>query len=529
MKKKREKAEARRRKIEAAKAGRTNDEDVKKNERRDSTDGENEVEIEYVMDDGFAEKLKSAFGEAAVATMFERFKRPEELLNDEVETEEEQDTKKENRAIADASTDGEIVQGEKKLSKRQKKLMSRLSVAQLKRLVRRPDVVESHDVTAPDPLLLVYLKAYPNSVPVPRHWCQKRKYLQAKRGTEKVPYKLPEFIEATGISKMRETVHENDDNKSLRQKARERMNAKMGKIDIDYEVLYTAFFKNQTKPILTGHGDLYYENKEYETKAYKKRPGVLTERLRDALGMQSEDSPPPWLINMQRYGPPPSYPSLKIPGLNAPIPSGASFGFHPGGWGKPPVDEFGQPLYGDVFRTSSDLSMSDDVVDKTRWGELEEIESEEEEDDFDGANNDEDDEVDVVDDDEGLATPSGISSVAMTGIETPGHEIDLRKGVQSVSSVDTPSQPRTLYSVLQSKDTTVSSTSLYGSDRQYVLPSETKKRPRNVIGKVDVALDPSELNNLNQKQLKAKYDEERLKQGGVDVPRRKKSRFGPSK
>jgi len=52
---------------------------------------------------------------------------------------------------------------------------------------------------------------------------------------------------------------------------------------------------------------------------------------------------------MQRYGPPPSYPNLKIPGLNAPIPDGCSFGYHAGGWGKPPVDEFGRPLYGDVF------------------------------------------------------------------------------------------------------------------------------------------------------------------------------------
>jgi hypothetical protein len=52
---------------------------------------------------------------------------------------------------------------------------------------------------------------------------------------------------------------------------------------------------------------------------------------------------------MQRYGPPPSYPNLKIPGLNAPIPDGSSFGYHAGGWGKPPVDEFGRPLYGDVF------------------------------------------------------------------------------------------------------------------------------------------------------------------------------------
>lgn len=28
---------------------------------------------------------------------------------------------------------------------------------------------------------------------------------------------------------------------------------------------------------------------------------------------------------------------------------GCSFGYHAGGWGKPPVDENGKPLYGDVF------------------------------------------------------------------------------------------------------------------------------------------------------------------------------------
>lgn len=30
------------------------------------------------------------------------------------------------------------------------------------------------------------------------------------------------------------------------------------------------------------------------------------------------------------------------------------FGYHAGGWGKPPVDENGKPLYGDVFGTQSD-------------------------------------------------------------------------------------------------------------------------------------------------------------------------------
>lgn len=38
--------------------------------------------------------------------------------------------------------------------------MNRLTVAELKQLVERPDVVEMHDVTAQDPRLLVYLKVY---------------------------------------------------------------------------------------------------------------------------------------------------------------------------------------------------------------------------------------------------------------------------------------------------------------------------------------------------------------------------------
>ena len=33
----------------------------------------------------------------------------------------------------------------------------------------------------------------------------------------------------------------------------------MGKIDIDYQKLHDAFFKYQTKPKMTIHGDLYYE------------------------------------------------------------------------------------------------------------------------------------------------------------------------------------------------------------------------------------------------------------------------------
>ena len=224
------------------------------------------------------------------------------------------------------------------------------------------------------------MKSIRNTVPVPRHWCFKRKYLQGKRGIEKPPFDLPEFIKKTGIMEMREALQEKEQEKSLKSKMREKVRPKLGKIDIDYQKLHDAFFKWQTKPRMTYHGDLYYEGKEFEIRLKEKKPGDLTDDLRTALGMpvgpnahkvcvhfildifflvltfkkfreNSLQVPPPWLISMQRYGPPPSYPNLKIPGLNAAIPEGCSFGYHAGGWGKPPVDETGKPLYGDVFGT----------------------------------------------------------------------------------------------------------------------------------------------------------------------------------
>lgn len=42
------------------------------------------------------------------------------------------------------------------------------------------------------------------------------------------------------------------------------MQPKMGKLDIDYQVLHDAFFKHQTKPSFTIMGDVYYEGKEFE-------------------------------------------------------------------------------------------------------------------------------------------------------------------------------------------------------------------------------------------------------------------------
>ena len=46
------------------------------------------------------------------------------------------------------------------------------------------------------------------------------------------------------------------------------MNPKMGKIDIDYSKLSDAFFKYQTKPLMTEHGDIYYEGKDDNVRSY---------------------------------------------------------------------------------------------------------------------------------------------------------------------------------------------------------------------------------------------------------------------
>lgn len=49
-------------------------------------------------------------------------------------------------------------ENEPKMSKKKLRKLNRLTVAQLKQLVDRPDVVEMHDVSATDPKLLIHLK-----------------------------------------------------------------------------------------------------------------------------------------------------------------------------------------------------------------------------------------------------------------------------------------------------------------------------------------------------------------------------------
>ncbi|GLD92538.1 hypothetical protein PINS_up001097 [Pythium insidiosum] len=448
-----------------------------------NADAPPKVEIEYVSLD-MSKELAIPEDDPAYEEfkrIFEKFSSAEDLCGQT--TDEDTDAKdaaaRRKGSNADAGDGPRDAEGDEEndadetivaLSRKQRKKQKRLTVAVLKQLVNYPDVVEAHDVTSADPRLLVYLKSYRNTVPVPRHWCHKRKYLQGKRGVEKQPFLLPDFIAQTGIAEVRDIAADEDDKKKSKQKMRERMKPKMGRVDIDYQVLHDAFFRFQTKPKLSILGDLYYEGKEFEVKFKAKVPGQLSDELKQALGMV-EGVPPPWLLNMQRYGPPPAYPNLKIPGLNAPIPEGASFGYHPGGWGKPPVDENGRPLYGDVFSKSTPETTEE--VNRERWGELEEVpEAEEEDEEEDTEEGYEDDYAtgQVGVDATGIATPlvDGISSVSSiaSGLTTPGGVIDMRKGTRGT---ETPDVPQQLYTVLEQRESSVG-TALYGSGHGYVLP-----------------------------------------------------------
>ncbi|KAL4900066.1 hypothetical protein BDW74DRAFT_105738 [Aspergillus multicolor] len=410
------------------------------------------------------------------------------------------------------------------LSKRKRKELNKLSVAELKAMVRKPELVEWTDTSAPDPRLLVHIKAHRNVVPVPSHWSLKREYLSSKRGIEKAPFSLPKFIQETGISEMRDAALEKQEQATLKQKQRERVQPKMGRLDIDYQKLYEAFFRFQTKPELTRYGEVYYEGKEFETNQRHLRPGELSPELKDALNMPP-GAPPPWLINQQRYGPPPSYPALKIPGLNAPPPPGAMWGYHPGGYGKPPVDEHNRPLYGgDIFGVlqPQQTMQQGEPVERDLWGELQEPELSDEE------SEDEDEELDEEDIDTGLQTPSGLESPSglvsavpseLTAVENVSGEFDVRKHYHGTQTED-PVGHRSAFHVIPEKQTQVQG--FFGGDKAYdlrptpdslpVLGAEDQTRKRKKPGDVDVSVDPDDMQSgdgISKNNLQRLYESQR--------------------
>jgi splicing factor 3B subunit 2 len=424
------------------------------------------------------------------------------------------------------------------LSNRQRRVIRRLTLAELKARVNHPEVLEPHDTAAEDPTLLGFLKGYIHSVPVPVHWNQKRRYLSGRRALDKVTYQLPKFIRDTGIAEARDRALEEDAKKSLRQKMREKVRPKLGRVAVDYEILYDAFFKHQEPPPLSNHGELYYEGREHEKDRSHMRPGVISARLREAIGL-APGHPPPWLVQMQRYGPPPSYPAMRVPGLNAPIPEGASFGYQPGGWGMPPVDDYGRPLYGNPFAKEVEADASRQTRPREKelgvpkhlaiphsWGEV----------------NSDDEEEDLVEAEPvhqlpppepvgsvspppsssapapptpaeapsaQLAHPMAVAEAAASAV--PSGPLQLKKEVLPVAM--DPSAPKSLYTVLEQAKEGDSGGIMGAGAHKYVIPAGGEAAPAATAGVPEgarpgkrsraaaaanaISIDPSELEGLD--------------------------------
>ena len=203
------------------------------------------------------------------------------------------------------------------------------------------------------------------------------------------------------------------------------------------------------------------------------KPGRMSPELRHALGIP-ENSPPPWLINMQRYGPPPAYPNLKIPGVNAPIPETVTYGF-----GRLFTDEKGFTVYADPHGLNKAVYQRRQNR-KDFWGSVKER-AEEDEEDFE----EEEEEEEEMPHEEGigrsqLGLDRGADFAEYGGFEEKQSLDDLKMGIQSMISgsqtpeVDIkknkamiPSEPRPLYEVLQEVKSTIKSNEVYSSTHGY--------------------------------------------------------------
>ncbi|KAG7885930.1 hypothetical protein KL938_000962 [Ogataea parapolymorpha] len=352
------------------------------------------------------------------------------------------------------------------LSKRQFKRKYQIPLAYLKAESDKPELLEMADVNSPDPRLLVYLKTLHNAIPVPQHWGAAKGFLMGRRNYDRPPYQLPKFIADTGIIQMRSSM--NDKETTLKQRMRERVQPRMGQLDIDFNKLYDAFFKNQTKPDLLRYGEVYFEGLESiellgPFKVSKYRPGVMSAWLREALGMIGPKSRlPPWYEKFQKLGPPPAYPYMRI-------------------------NSDGTVSFDNDQRTVVNRA---GPVDRTRWGELEEIyESESEEEADQGEEEDEKEQrTSRTGQESDTQYVASAGDVFIDSLEAKS--VPLKNSqVQQVANENDDRYPKKLYTVLKEKKGGQHE-SIYGSetlaydlkrtgDEESVPPSKRRKELHN--------------------------------------------------
>ncbi|KAG7699802.1 hypothetical protein KL951_001519 [Ogataea haglerorum] len=361
------------------------------------------------------------------------------------------------------------------LSKRQFKKKYQIPLAYLKAESDRPELLEMADVNSPDPRLLVYLKTLHNAIPVPQHWGAAKGFLMGRRNYDRPPYQLPKFIADTGIIQMRSSM--NDKETTLKQRMRERVQPRMGQLDIDFNKLYDAFFKNQTKPDLLRYGEVYFEGLESiellgPFKVSKYRPGVMSHRLREALGMIGPKSKlPPWYEKFQKLGPPPAYPYMRI-------------------------NSDGTVSFDKDQRTVINRA---EPVDRTRWGELEEVyESESEEEANQRAEEEEDQRSSRTEQEPGTQYVASAGDVFIDSLEAESAPSKNSQAQRDADETDD-GRPKKLYTVLKEKK---------GGHHESIYGSETLAYDLKRTGD-DESVPPSkrrkELHNHEKKEEKFRF------------------------
>jgi splicing factor 3B subunit 2 len=102
--------------------------------------------------------------------VFQRFREPQEDTGVRHQEKEQVLWEEDNDNIPDE----EAEQAAPRKSKKQRKRENKLSVAELKAMARKPEMVEWTDADSSDPRLLLSIKSHRNVVPVPAHWSLKR-------------------------------------------------------------------------------------------------------------------------------------------------------------------------------------------------------------------------------------------------------------------------------------------------------------------------------------------------------------------
>jgi splicing factor 3B subunit 2 len=102
--------------------------------------------------------------------VFKRFQETQEDASTRHEDKEQIIWEEDNDNIPDEEAENLVA----RKSKKQRKRENKLSVAELKAMARKPELVEWTDADSSDPRLLLAIKSHRNIVPVPAHWSLKR-------------------------------------------------------------------------------------------------------------------------------------------------------------------------------------------------------------------------------------------------------------------------------------------------------------------------------------------------------------------